>query len=142
MESLEGVIIGMILFSFFLQDGDIIGRGEAAPSIRYEESTENILSVLNRGINIPDSENSNLEKMQNQIYPQLKNIKSLKAAFSMALWDWWAQKKKVPLWKYLGSKNTNMMDTSFTIAIGHIKEIEKKVIEAMPYNILKVKLGT
>lgn len=126
----------------FLQDGDIIGRGEAAPSIRYEESTENILSVLNRGINIPDSENSNLEKMQNQIYPQLKNIKSLKAAFSMALWDWWAQKKQVPLWKYLGSKNTNMMDTSFTIAIGHIKEIEKKVIEAMPYNILKVKLGT
>ena len=50
----------------FLQDGDIIGRGEAAPSIRYEESTENILSVLNRGINIPDSENINLEMMMNK----------------------------------------------------------------------------
>ena len=32
----------------FLQDGNIIGRGEAAPSIRYKESTEKILSVLNR----------------------------------------------------------------------------------------------
>ena len=62
----------------FLQDGNIIGRGEAAPSIRYKESTEKILSVLNRGIKIPDSENINLEKMQNLIYPQLENIKSLR----------------------------------------------------------------
>ena len=36
---------------------NIIGRGEAAPSIRYNESTEKILSVLKRGIDIPDSEN-------------------------------------------------------------------------------------
>tara|TARA_B100001248_G_scaffold249190_1_gene222170 strand:+ start:379 stop:1413 length:1035 start_codon:yes stop_codon:yes gene_type:complete len=126
----------------FLQDGNIIGRGEAAPSIRYKESIEKILSVLNQGINIPDSENVNLEKMQNLIYPQLGNYKSLKAAFSMALWDWWTQKKRLPLWKYLGCKNTNLTDTSFTIAIGRIEEIEKKVKEADPYNILKVKLGT
>ena len=58
----------------FLQDGDIIGRGEAAPSIRYKESTEKILSVLNRGVNIPQSENITLEKMQNFIYPQLGNL--------------------------------------------------------------------
>ena len=126
----------------FLQDGNIIGRGEAAPSIRYKESTDKILSVLNGGINIPYVENMNLEKMQNLIYPQLENYKSLKAAFSMALWDWWSQKKKVPLWKYLGCKNTNSIQTSFTIAIGNIEEIEKKIIDADPYNILKVKLGT
>ena len=126
----------------FLQDGDIIGRGEAAPSIRYKESTEKILSVLNRGVNIPQSENITLEKMQNFIYPQLENIKSLQAAFSMALWDWWSQKKNMPLWKILDCKNSNSMETSFTIAIGRIEEIEKKIIEADPYNILKVKLGT
>ena len=126
----------------FLQDGNIIGRGEAAPSIRYKESTEKILSVLNRGVNIPESENITLEKMQNLIYPQLENIKSLQAAFSMALWDWWSQKKNVPIWKILDCKNSETMETSFTIAIGHIKEIEKKIIEADPYNILKVKLGT
>ena len=65
----------------FLQDGNIIGRGEAAPSIRYKESTEKILSVLNRGVNIPQSENMTLEKMQNFIYPQLENIKSLQGSF-------------------------------------------------------------
>ena len=126
----------------FLQDGNIIGRGEAAPSIRYNESTEKILSVLKRGINIPESENMNLEEMQNFIYPQLENIKSLQAAFSMALWDWWSQKKNMPLWKILGCENTKSMETSFTIAIGRIEEIERKIIEADPYNILKVKLGT
>ena len=126
----------------FLQDGDIIGRGEAAPSTRYKESTEKILSVLNRGVNIPELENVSIEKMQNLIYPQLENIKSLEAAFSMALWDWWSQKQNVPVWKILGCENNKSIETSFTIAIGRIEEIERKVIEAEPYNILKVKLGT
>ena len=126
----------------FLQDGDIIGRGEAAPSIRYKESTEKILSVLNRGVNIPEIENVTIEKMQNLIYPQLENIKSLQAAFSMALWDWWSQKQNMPVWKILGCENNKSMETSFTIAIGRIEEIERKIVEAGPYNILKVKLGT
>ena len=126
----------------FLQDGNIIGRGEAAPSIRYNESTEKILSVLKRGINIIESENMTLEEIRNFIYPQLENMKSLQAAFSMALWDWWSQKKNMPLWKILGCENTKSMETSFTIAIGRIEEIERKVIEADSYNILKVKLGT
>ena len=111
----------------FLQDGNIIGRGEAAPSIRYKESTEKILSVLNRGVNIPQSENMTLEKMQDFIYPQLGNIKSLQAAFSMALWDWWSQKQNVPVWKILGCENNKSMETSFTIAIGRIEEIERKI---------------
>ena len=63
--------------------------------------------------------------MQNFIYPQLENIKSLQAAFSMALWDWWSQKKNMPLWKILDCKNSNSIETSFTIAIGRIEEIEK-----------------
>ena len=77
----------------FLQDGEIIGRGEAAPSLRYNESTDKILSVLKRGIDLPDHEPESIDKMQNYIYPQLENIKSLQAAISMALWDWWSQKK-------------------------------------------------
>ena len=42
----------------------------------------------------------------------------------------------------LGFKNNDLPETSFTIAIGAIEEIEEKIIEAEPYNILKVKLGT
>ena len=126
----------------FLQDGEIIGRGEAAPSLRYNESTDRILSVLKRGIDLPDHEPESIDKMQNYIYPQLENIKSLQAAISMALWDWWSQKKNKSLFNLLGFKNNDLPETSFTIAIGAIEEIEEKIIEAEPYNILKVKLGT
>ena len=37
----------------YIIDGDFIGRGEAAPSKRYGESSELILSVLENGIQVP-----------------------------------------------------------------------------------------
>ena len=37
----------------FLIDGEFIGRGEAAPSIRYNESSDRILSVLRNKITLP-----------------------------------------------------------------------------------------
>ncbi len=126
----------------FLQDGKIIARGEAAPSLRYNESTAKILSVLNKGISFPEVKSDNFNEILNSVYPQLSNLKSLQAAFSMALWDWWSQKKNKPLYSLLGYKNENLPKTSFTIAIGTLGEIEKKVAEAEPYHILKVKLGT
>ena len=39
----------------YLEHNGLIGRGEAAPSNRYNESTERILSVLNKGITVPDN---------------------------------------------------------------------------------------
>ncbi len=126
----------------FLHDGDIIARGEAAPSLRYNESTEKILSTLNKGISFPETNSKNIDNILSFVYPQLSGIKSLQAAFSMALWDWWSQKKNKPLYSLFGCKNINLLKTSFTIAIGNLKEIEKKVEEAEPYHILKVKLGT
>ena len=42
----------------YILDGDIIARGEAAPSKRYNESIELILSVLNKGLTVPEDYNS------------------------------------------------------------------------------------
>ena len=125
----------------FMQDGEIIGRGEAAPSFRYNESTERILSVLKQNISLPEG-GSDRGKLWNHIYPQLQGIKSLEAAFSMALWDWWGQKQKKPVSELLGLDTSSMPLTSFTIAIGELDEIGEKIKEAEPYSILKVKLGT
>ncbi|MCH2651418.1 MAG: dipeptide epimerase, partial [Candidatus Marinimicrobia bacterium] len=125
----------------FIQDGEIIGRGEAAPSFRYNESTERILSVLKQNISLPGG-GSDRGTLWNHIYPQLQGIKSLEAAFSMALWDWWGQKQKKPVSELLGLDTSSMPLTSFTIAIGELDEIGEKIKEAEPYSILKVKLGT
>ena len=125
----------------FIQDGEIIGRGEAAPSFRYNESTERILSVLKQNISLPEG-GSDRGTLWNHIYPQLQGIKSLEAAFSMALWDWWGQKQKKSVSELLGLDTSSMPLTSFTIAIGELDEIGEKIKEAEPYSILKVKLGT
>ena len=125
----------------FIQDGEIIGRGEAAPSFRYNESTERILSVLKQNISLPEGD-PDRGTLWNHIYPQLQGIKSLEAAFSMALWDWWGQKQKKPVSELLGLDTSRMPLTSFTIAIGELDEIGDKIKEAEPYSILKVKLGT
>ena len=77
----------------YLIDGDIIGRGEAAPSIRYNESNEKIYSCLRK---IKLSQNKfNLNSIREYIIPKLNKIKSLESAFDMAILDWWAQKKNV-----------------------------------------------
>ena len=125
----------------FLKDGNIIGRGEAAPSLRYNESTERILSVLKQKVKLPE-DCSSRDVIWNYVLPQLKGIKALEAAFSMALWDWWGQKCDQPVSELLDMNTDKMPLTSFTIAIGELNEIGQKIDEAAPYHILKVKLGT
>jgi len=125
----------------FIQDGNIIGRGEAAPSLRYNESTERILSVLKQKVKLPEAY-KNREDIWNFILPQLDGIKALEAAFSMMLWDWWGQKCEKRVCDLLEVKTNELPQTSFTIAIGDLNEIEQKIEEAKPYPILKVKLGT
>tara|TARA_S200000501_G_scaffold53617_1_gene43730 strand:- start:1219 stop:2250 length:1032 start_codon:yes stop_codon:yes gene_type:complete len=125
----------------FIKDNGIIGRGEAAPSKRYGESIDYIIKLLESGISLPKN-CYDKESVWKHIKPQLGGIKSLEAAFNMAIWDWWGQKQKKPVYELFNIKVNNLPKTSFTIAIGKMNEIERKIEEAKPYSILKVKLGT
>ena len=125
----------------YILDGDIIARGEAAPSKRYNESVELILSVLNKGLTIPENCNSR-DHLWNFLKPQLKGISSLEAAVNMAVWDWGAQKEKVPLFNMFGFKDEILPKTSYTIAIGNLNELDERLEESEQCSILKVKLGT
>ena len=50
------------VFVYFEQDG-FIGRGEAAPTERYNESIPQIVERLNQGISIPNKV-SNIEELR------------------------------------------------------------------------------
>ena len=106
----------------YLIDGEFVGRGEAAPSVRYNESSDRILSVLKNKITLPD-DCSDREIIWNHILPDLEGIKALEAAFSMALWDWWGQKKEKPISELLSLDCSNLPLTSYTIAIGDLDQI-------------------
>ena len=125
----------------YLIGSNIIGRGEAAPSLRYNESPEKILSVLKNGISLIDNFQYR-DELWSFLKPQLMGISSLEAAVNMALWDWWGQKKNKAVYDILKLNVKSLPKTSFTIAIGDMNELDEKIQASSPYSILKVKLGT
>lgn len=129
-----------ILYVYLLGDG-IIGRGEAAPSKRYDESTPKIAEVLESGIEIPSADDI-LESWEAGLTAQAEGIKALESALSMAALDWYCQKDGLSLHQYFNAEKENTPVTSFTVAIGEIDNIPQKIREAKPYTIIKVKLGT
>ena len=126
---------------FYIVDGGIIGRGEAAPSKRYNETTEKILSVLDKGILLPEY-CENADQLWNDIKPQLLGISALEAAANMAIWDWRGQKENKAVYDILGFNIDELPITSYTISIGDMSELDEKIQASSPYSILKVKLGT
>jgi len=125
----------------YLEHNGLIGRGEAAPSNRYNESTERILSVLNKGITVPDNMDD-IHEFFNHFCSQCERIKALEVAFSMATLDLWCQIEGKPLYEYFNADPKSAPQTSFTISIGDMDLLPQKIAEAKPYDILKVKLGT
>jgi len=124
-----------------LHHDGIVGFGEAAPSERYGETVETVHSFL---------KNVNLEHFKDpfQLEEILCHVDSLapdntaaKAAIDIALHDWIGKKLGVPLWKLWGLNKDNTPLTSFTIGIDSLDVIERKVLEAEQYPILKVKVG-
>jgi L-alanine-DL-glutamate epimerase-like enolase superfamily enzyme len=124
----------------YLEGEGITGLGEAAPSGRYDEFTDDILNVLKSGISLPESM-SDPVAFSDIVLAQCKGIKALEVAFSMAILDWWCQMEAMPLYQYLDADPSIAPKTSYTISIGDPDLIPDKVHEGMPYAILKVKLG-
>ena len=125
-----------IVFIYLEFDG-LVGRGEAAPSNRYNESTERIIQVLDNEIVVPDNI-YDIDSFCTQLSDQCENIKALEAAFSMAALDLWCQINKKPLYAYFNADPDQTPQTSFTISIGDMDLLPQKIKEADPYNILKV----
>ncbi len=128
------------VFIYLEQDG-LIGRGEAAPSERYNESVPKILERLRNRIILPKIV-SNIDEVIELIDRYTIDLKSFRSACINALYDWWTQKNDIPLYDYFNYNRDISHPTSFTIAIGSFDELALKIEEAKEYKILKVKLGT
>ena len=129
------------VFVYLEKDG-IIGIGEAAPNIRYNETPESTIEVIKKSIPL-------FEKCNPWEYVQLSyDIKSLttaqtaaKAALDIALMDWIGKSLNIPLYRLWGLDHTKLPLTSFSIGIDTPEVVKQKTREAAPYKILKVKVG-
>ncbi len=128
------------IFVYLEQDG-LVGRGEAAPSERYNESVPQILDLLRNEIILPKNV-IDIEELVILFTDYSQGIKALRSALISALYDWWAQKNEIAVTDYFQLEKTSEKPTSFTIAISEETELEKKIKEAEQFQILKIKLGT
>ena len=118
-----------------------VGLGEAAPNSRYKESVDTVQAFLNRvdarGLSFNDIEGS-----MTYLDTVSPHDMSAKCALNLALLDGAAKRANKPVHEFLGlGFRENHHVTSFTIGIDKPDMIRKKVLEAEPYPVLKVKLG-
>ena len=125
-----------------LTDADgTTGIGEAAPSPRYEENADSAFVFLERvnpaRLSFADVPGS--MKYLDSIAP--KNF-AAKGAISIALFDGAARRAGKPIYAFLGLDFAERKHiTSFSIGIDKPEVIRRKVLEAAPYPVLKLKVG-
>jgi L-alanine-DL-glutamate epimerase-like enolase superfamily enzyme len=124
-----------------IEHEELTGLGEAAPSRRYGESAEGASAFL-RGLDLSRFEDPfRLDEILLAVAEKSADNNAAKAALDMALHDWIGKKLRLPLWKYWGLDRAKSPRTSYTIGIDSPQIVAKKVREADPFPLLKVKLG-
>jgi L-alanine-DL-glutamate epimerase-like enolase superfamily enzyme len=120
----------------------VFGIGEAAPNIRYNETAESTIEVIQKAIPV-------IEKFDPWRFVDLgyaiRNLTeeqtAAKCAIDIAIMDWVAKSLGVPLYQYLGLDKNKTPLTSFSIGIDTLEMMQQKIHEAGDYTILKIKLG-
>lgn len=120
----------------------ISGQGEAAPNVRFHETTESARAALQRAAPIlaalHPSQHVELNRRLRQALP---DAPSARCALDVALWDWNARALGAPLYRVLGLSPLQAPPTSFSLGIAPRAELHAKVREAAAYPLLKIKLG-
>jgi L-alanine-DL-glutamate epimerase-like enolase superfamily enzyme len=125
-----------------LTDGQYLAYGEAAPNIRYEGDTKEIVAMLDEKkpqiLELPVDDAETRQLALEKMFP---DSFSLQAAIDTVFWDLYAKRDETPLWRHFGASK-DLAISSYTIGISDLDAIPAKIVEAAPYPILKIKLGT
>lgn len=124
---------------------DLTGYGECSPYMNINgESIETCFIVGQYLARILKGKNAlDLKECADAMDKTIYGNHSIKSAFDMALYDIAAQQQGLPLYKFLGGKNTKQLITDYTVSLGDPK---KMADDAMQYKqqgfpVIKVKLG-
>lgn len=124
-----------------VRSGQHVGTGEAAPNVRYGESSETVLEVLRTLEPLLERDVRYFRDISEAVQETMPGNGAAKAAVDIALHDLAGKMLGAPLYRLMGVDPTRMPLTSFSIGIDDPRTLERKVREAEPYPVLKVKLG-
>lgn len=122
-------------------DGEHEGVGEAAPVRQHHETQTLVLDYLaSLAENWPPADDPfQLEENLAALPP---GSQAARAALDIALHDLVGQKLGVPLYRLFGLSPERAPQTSFTIGLGTVEEVQAKArAAAANFSILKLKLG-
>ncbi|MBM7118614.1 dipeptide epimerase [Archangium primigenium] len=119
----------------------VVARGEAAPNVRYGESAETVTQALDALAPALAGDPWHFRVLSERVDAALPGNHAAKAALDIALYDLAGKRLGVPLHRMLGLDPAAMPLTSFSIGIDDPAALARKVEEAAPYPVLKVKLG-
>ncbi len=123
------------------RDG-IVGWGEAAPNVRYGESTEKSLDRIRKaGPFFEQDDWFHFAEVKEQMDTIVTDQSCAKAALDIALMDWVSRKMGVPLYRLFGVDQEKTPVTTFSIGIDTPDVIREKVREAAAFPVLKIKVG-
>lgn len=126
-----------------LRDGDgMEGLGEATPQRFYGETPETVLAALEVYATVLPEDPLDLEETERRFEATLAGNNSARAALSTALHDLAGKRLGIPIHRMWGLDPARAPMSTFTIGIDTAEMIRKKVLEAEPYPILKIKLGS
>lgn len=118
-----------------------VGYGEASMPPYLGESHETVLKFLAKVDLSPFEDPFQMEKILDYVDGIEEGNKAAKASVDIALHDLVGKMMNQPWYKIWGFDPAKTPNTSFTIGIDTPEVVRKKVKEADPYKILKVKLG-
>ena len=126
-----------------LEKDGVVGYGEAAPNIRYGETAALTEAAIQKAAEaIEGAELSNTTQVKARLDALIVGQNCAKAALEMAVMDWAAKSRAVPLHRMLGIDTTHMPITSYSIGIDEPEVIKRKTKQAEEFLILKIKVGS
>jgi L-alanine-DL-glutamate epimerase-like enolase superfamily enzyme len=125
-----------------IDDGEHEGLGEAAPVRQHHETQRSVMDYL---VALPDhwppaGDPFLMEDILGALPP---GSQAARAAVDIALHDLIGQKLGVPLYRLFGLNPVRAPQTSFTIGLGTVEEVQAKArAAATSFSILKLKLDS
>ena len=125
-----------------VEDDGLTGFGEASLPPYLPEDQSSVINFLNK-VNLDSFKHpSDINLILDYIDNLSEKNNAAKAAIDIALHDFVAKQKNIPLYQYLNIGKRNDVYTSFTIGITELEKIKQKIDAASEYKFLKIKLGT
>lgn len=126
-----------------LTDSDgVEGWGEADPSSYYGETADTVLAKLALLEPLLPADPFDLEAAEARLAAAVPRNGAARVALSAALHDLVGKRLGQPLWRLWGLDPARAPRSSFTIGLDTPEKMKAKVVEAAPYPVLKIKLGT